>query len=35
LPTYDRDDEYPNLADDEYQALLATFERWQRDLRAR
>lgn len=35
LPTYDRDDEYPNLGDDEYRTLIATFEVWQRELRGR
>jgi Nucleotidyl transferase AbiEii toxin, Type IV TA system len=33
LPTYDRDDEYPTLNDDDYHALTATFAAWQREIR--
>jgi Nucleotidyl transferase AbiEii toxin, Type IV TA system len=35
LPTYDRDDEYPNLHDDGYYALTAVFADWQREIRRR
>jgi hypothetical protein len=33
LPTYDRDDEYPTLNDDDYHALTALFAAWQRQIR--
>ncbi len=33
LPTYDRDDEYPTLNDDDYRALTAVFAQWQREIR--
>jgi hypothetical protein len=32
---YDRDDEFPNLSDEEYQTLLAVFDEWQREIRSR
>ncbi len=35
LPTYDRDDEYPTLNDDDYHALTAMFAAWQREIRQR
>ena len=35
LPSYDRDDEYPGLADEEYAALLEVFADWQAEIRAR
>jgi hypothetical protein len=35
LPTYDRDDEYPTLNDDDYHALTVVFATWQREIRQR
>jgi Nucleotidyl transferase AbiEii toxin, Type IV TA system len=35
ISTYDRDDEYPTLNDDDYHALTAVFAAWQREIRQR
>ena len=35
LPQYDRDDEFPTLADDEYAALLEVFADWNAEIRGR